>query len=133
MRLVPPRLAVPVTVLVLALAGCGGTTVAVQEVPGDPAQLEVPGNGKALAPETTATATPTPTETPGADDAEATAAPDTTGAAPETQQQTTPEGTTEGGTEAPSTEDSATTDQAPPAGSDAEQFEDFCAENPGAC
>ena len=42
-------------------------------------------------------------------------------------------GPTEGGAEAPSTDDSATTDQAPPAGSDAEQFEDFCAENPGAC
>ncbi len=31
------------------------------------------------------------------------------------------------------TYDSETTDQAPPAGSDAAQFEAFCAENPGAC
>jgi hypothetical protein len=132
MRLAPPRLAVPVTMLVFALAGCGGATVAVQEVPGDPAQLEVPGNGEGLAPASTATATPTPTETPSADDAEATAVPDASGTTPEPQSETVPEGTAEGGTEAP-TDDSATTDQAPPAGSDAEQFEDFCAENPGAC
>jgi hypothetical protein len=128
-----PRLAVPISLLVFALAGCGGATVAVQEVPGDPAPLDVPGSGEGLAPQTTATPTPTPTETPDAESSEATPAPDTSGAAPETQEQTTPEGTTEGGTEAPSTDDSATTDQAPPAGSDAEQFEDFCAENPGAC
>jgi hypothetical protein len=132
MRLAPPRLAVPVTVLVFALAGCGGATVAVQEVPGDPASLDVPGNGEGLAPASTPTATPTPTETPGADDAEATAVPDASGTTPEAQPETVPEGTAEGGTEAPQ-EDSATTDQAPPAGSDAEQFEDFCAENPGAC
>ena len=96
MRLAPPRLAVPVTMLVFALAGCGGATVAVQEVPGDPAQLEVPGNGEGLAPASTATATPTPTETPGADDAEATAVPDASGTTPETQSQTVPEGTDRG-------------------------------------
>ncbi len=128
-----PRLAVPISLLVLVLAGCGGATVAVQEVPGDPAPLAVPGSGEGLAPETTATPTPTPTETPDAEDAEATAVPDTSGATPETEQQTTPEGPAEGGAEAPAAEDSATTDQKPPAGSDAEQFEDFCAENPGAC
>jgi hypothetical protein len=128
-----PRLAVPVTLLIFALAGCGGTTVAVQEVPGDPAPLDVPGNGEALAPATTATATPTPTETPGADDAEATTAPDTSGSTQEADPQTAPEGSAEGGTAAPGTEDNAQSDQAPPAGSDAEQFEDFCAENPGAC
>ena len=110
-----PRLAVPIILLLFALAGCGGTAVAVQEVPGDPAPLAVPGSGDGLAPAATASPTPTPTETPDA------------------QTQTTPEDTAEGGAEAPSTDDSATTDQKPPAGSDAEQFEDFCAENPGAC
>ena len=34
-----PRLALTVTPLVFALAGRGGATVAVQEVPGDPAPL----------------------------------------------------------------------------------------------
>ena len=128
-----PRLAVPVTLLVFALAGCGGATVAVQEVPGDPAPLSVPGTAEGLAPETTATPTPTPTETPDADAAAAAATPDASGTTGDAQTETAPEGTAEGGAEAPATEDSATTDQAPPAGSNAEQFEDFCAENPGAC
>ena len=132
MRLAP-RLAVPVTLLVFAFAGCGGATVAVQEVPGDPAPLSVPGTAEGLAPATTATPTPTPTETPDADTAAATATPDTSGTTGDAQAETAPEGTAEGGAEAPGTEDSATTDQKPPAGSDAEQFEDFCAENPGAC
>ena len=130
MRLASPRLiAVPVIVLSFALAACGANTVTVQEVPGDPVDLSVPGSGEALAPE----ATPTPTPTAHAHGhaeagaAQATPAPDT-GAT-----ETTPEGTDGGGTEAPAGEDSATTDQRPPAGSDAEQFEDFCAENPGAC
>ena len=32
------------------VAGCGGSEVAVQEVPGDPVELTVPGDGDALAP-----------------------------------------------------------------------------------
>ena len=42
-------------------------------------------------------------------------------------------GTDSGGTTAPAQEDSPAEDTPPPAGSDAEQFEDFCAQNPGAC
>ena len=38
-----------------------------------------------------------------------------------------------GGASAPSQQDSASNDTAPPAGSGAQQFEDFCAQNPGAC
>ena len=50
---------------------------------------------------------------------------DTGAAAPETSG---------GGTAAPETEaDGPTHDTAPPEGSEAEQFEDFCAQNPGAC
>ena len=128
-----PRLAVGITLLVFTIAGCGGATVAVQEVPGDPAPLTVPGTAEGLAPAATATPTPTPTETPGADAAAATATPDASGSSGEAQTQTAPDGTAEGGTEAPGTDDSATTDQRPPAGSNAEEFEDFCAENPGAC
>ena len=130
MRLASPRLvAVPFIALSLTLAACGGNTVTVQEVPGDPVSLSVPGNGDALAPEATPTPTvsATPTGTPDASTSQATPTPDagTT--------QTAPEGTDGGGTEAPAGQDSATTDQPPPAGSDAQQFEDFCAENPGAC
>ena len=60
-----PRLAVPVTLLVFALAGCGGATVAVQEVPGDPAPLSVPGTAEGLAPATTADADPDAHRDPG--------------------------------------------------------------------
>jgi hypothetical protein len=133
MRLAPPRLAVPVVMLTLAVAGCGGSQVAVQEVPGDdPVSLSVPGSGAALAPAATASATPTATETPEAGAAQATATPDGTSNGDGTAQ-SAPEGTTGGGTAAPDGEDNAATDQPPPAGSDAQQFEDFCAENPGAC
>jgi len=130
MRSASPRLvAVPIIALSLILAACGGNTVTVQEVPGDPVSLSVPGSADALAPAATPTPTPTATatETPAAGTAQATPTPDagTT--------QTTPQTDTGDGTEAPAGEDSAATDQPPPAGSDAEQFEDFCAENPGAC
>ena len=133
MRLAPPRLAVPIIVLTLAVAGCGGATVTVQEVPGDPVELTVPGTATALAPTATATPTATPTATA---DAERRRRPRRRPTpAPATRPtQTAPEGTTGGGTDgARRPTDTATTDQPPPAGSDAEQFEDFCAENPGAC
>ncbi len=68
MRLVP-RLAVPVIVLASLAAGCGGAQVAVEEVPGAPAELTVPGDAAGIAPAATADAeaTATATETPGAD------------------------------------------------------------------
>jgi hypothetical protein len=125
MRLAHPRLAVPIAMLTLALAGCGGATVTVQEVPGDPAQLTVPGDGAALAPDVTPSPTATPTATVDANTAEATATPAAGAAATPT-----PQSTTGGETPAP---DAATTDQPPPAGSNADEFEAFCAENPGAC
>ena len=49
MRLAP-RLAVPIIVLALALAGCGGAQVAVHEVPGGPVELSVPGTATASRP-----------------------------------------------------------------------------------
>jgi hypothetical protein len=126
------RLAAPIALLALTLAGCGGSKVTVEEVPGDPVQLTVPGTGAALKPQATATATASATPT-----ATTTGS---TGTSSGTAQSTTPPststgtgtGTTGGGTQAPST-DSSTNDQPPPAGSDAQQFEDFCAQNPGAC
>src|SRR4051812_37963328 len=61
----PTRLAVPI--IVLALAGCGGAQVTVNEVPGGPVDLTVPGNAEGLAPvSATATAAASPTETPAA-------------------------------------------------------------------
>ena len=116
------RLAVPITVLVLA-AGCGGSSqVAFEEAPGGPAELTVPGDASALAP-ASATTTPTPTPTEDAAEQSATeAAPEPTTEAP---QETAPEGTEAGGTEDP-----AETTDTPP---DSETSEEFCAVNPGAC
>jgi hypothetical protein len=115
------RLAVPIIALAL-VAGCGGgSQVTVQEAPGEPVELTVPGGGEALAP--TATPTPTPTEAP-ADTAAATATPAAPAEDPSTQ---APEGTEGGGAAAPDT------GEPPPPGSDPEQYEEFCAQNPGAC
>ena len=128
MRLAP-RFTAAIAVLVLTVAGCGGANVAYREVPGGPVELEVPGDGAAVD-----AATPSPTaeadatETPEADaEADATAEPQAT-AAPDTG---TDDGTA-GGEEAPPADD-ATDDTPPPAGSPQQQFEDYCAENPGAC
>jgi hypothetical protein len=129
MRLTRLRLAVPLIVLVLA-AGCGGGQVTVQEVPDGPAELNVPGTAAGLAPSATATPTGTATtSTTESSTATGEATPDDTGtdATGTTDDTTTDDTTTDG------TDDSATSDQPPPAGSDADQFEDFCAQNPGAC
>jgi hypothetical protein len=125
------RLAAPIVVLMLTVAGCGGSKVSVQEVPGDPVSLTVPG-GAALAPQATATATGTATPTP---TATTTGTGTTTGQAPTDQTSaSTGTGTSGGGTAAPADgTDSATNDQPPPAGAPAQDFEDFCAQNPGAC
>jgi hypothetical protein len=122
---------IAVPFIALTLAACGGSKVAYQPVPGDPVDLSVPGSGEALAPEATPTPTPTPTETPEAGAALATPTPDANAGAGTTE--TAPQADAGGGNEAPADPDSATNDQPPPAGSDAQQFEDFCAENPGAC
>ena len=106
--------------------------VAYQPVPGDPVDMSVPGTGEALAPEATATPTPTPTETPEAGTAQATPTPDANSGAGDDADRTRRRTRAEG-PRRPASPDSATNDQPPPAGSDAQQFEDFCAENPGAC
>ena len=135
MRLAPPkRLAAPIVALisVVALAGCGSNKVVVQEVPGEPAQLTVPGSGSSLAPSVTPTPTAEATDTPDAADTQSTTPNTDQAQGTSDQTQTNADGTT-GGTETPNTDDSATTDQPPPAGSPADKFEDFCAESPGAC
>jgi hypothetical protein len=131
------------SVLVLAVAaGCGGGDEVAPQTPGEPASMPIPqaseppggDNGAdestdgSATPDEEATAEPNGTgqgtTTPPADDTGATSAPETA----------VPEADTGGGTTAPSTEsDGPSNDTPPPAGSDAEQFEDFCAQNPGAC
>jgi hypothetical protein len=123
-------------------AGCGGSELDYEEVPGAPVGVTIPDSGSlsnSAASDTGAGATPTPTAT--AEPGGTTAPSDqsgATGTAPSasTDSGTAATGTTgtdSGGATAPAEEDSATNDTAPPAGSDAQQFEDFCAQNPGAC
>jgi hypothetical protein len=136
-------------VLALGAAGCGGGEVSYDEVPGAPADVPIPndassleGGGAADDAGADAEATPTPTPDPetgtvppedqsgdagtntaaGTDPGTA-PAPDGTEAAP----------TDSGGATAPAEPDGPANDAAPPEGSEAQQFEDFCAENPGAC
>jgi hypothetical protein len=125
--------------LTLAAAGCGGADPGVVEVPGDPATATIPdsplapaaGSGDGASAD--ATPTPTPTGTPAPDASGSTG---TTGSSGTTAASgTTPAaGTDGGGSEAPADgADGPANDTPPPAGSDAQKFEDFCAQNPGAC
>lgn len=117
----------PALLLVLAvlLAACGGASVAVQQAPGPPVTLAEPGNPAQLAPTATATATAGATGT-------ATATPTTTSGTAATPTPTaTP--TVSSGTGTGTQTGSTGTTQPPPAGSDAQKFEQFCAQNPGAC
>lgn len=130
MRHARTRLAVPLILLVLA--GCGGEQVVVNNVPGGPVDLKVPGNGDGLSGRATPTPTAEASETP-TGDAEATptaAAGGATEAPTDTGAQTDPN--TGGAAEAPPT-DNGTGTQAPDPGAPKEEFEDYCAQNPGAC
>ena len=119
-------------------AGCGGSEVDYEEVPGPPVEVSIPSETVESGGNADADATPTPTATP---EPGSTTAPSdqrgSTGTAPSPDTGDTASsdtsGTDSGGATAPAQEDSATNDTAPPAGSEAQQFEDFCAQNPGAC
>src|SRR5215218_5914177 len=107
--------------LAVGAAGCGGSEIDYQEVPGPPVDVAIPsgsGSGSGSSGDAAASGDATATPTPAA-----TATSGATGTA----------GTDSGGATAPAGDDSAANDTAPPAGSDAEQFESFCAQNPGAC
>lgn len=131
------RLPAAAVIAAIAFSGCGGSQVSYQQVPGDPADVTLPHSSTvgadapadasaspdAASADGSATATPTPTAT-------ATATPeagagDATGAATD--------GTATGADTATGTADGVTTDQPPAPGSDSQRFEDFCAQNPGAC
>jgi hypothetical protein len=129
------RLTAIVAAALLALvAGCGGGDDVAPEVPGAPADFVVPETTVQAAGDEEAATTDEDATT------DETAPEDTTGGATEETAPSTdqgaaaPEESTGGGTAAPETQaDGPTNDTAPPAGSEAEQFEDFCAQNPGAC
>jgi hypothetical protein len=141
-------------VLAVGAAGCGGSDTSYEEVPGAPATVPIPNDSSALEggpdsgsgdadadADADATETPTPTPTP---------TPDASGAVPDSSTGATDDGTADSGAPAPTggtdtgttddgggaaapTDDSPTADATPEPGSDAQQFEDFCSQNPGAC
>ena len=134
-----PRLAALLTaaLLVFAVAGCGGDDSLAPQVPGPPADVTVPDSG-----ESPTEAAASAQDRDSADDStssdDSTTTDDSTstdtGTTDSTGTDTGTTGDTSGGTAAPDTgTDSAENDTAPPAGSEAEQFEDFCAQNQGAC
>jgi hypothetical protein len=120
-------------VLALAAAGCGSDDSLAPEVPGPPADVALPDATVAPAADEEADSgdqdsSSTDENSTDENSTDDTAAPEDTG----DTGATTPD--TSGGTTAPEAEaDSPTNDTPPPADSEAEQFEDFCSQNPGAC
>jgi hypothetical protein len=123
------RLAALFIALALTVAACGGSTVTVQEVPGGAVDLSVPGGGAALNPAATATPGATATATPTA----TTTGASSTGTTSTPDQSASTTGATNGGTQAPSTSSTGAATATPAPGSPSQQYEDFCAQNPGAC
>jgi hypothetical protein len=123
----------------LGLAGCGGGGEEAPEVPGPPADVVIPESADAPTgaasdqdEQSTDDSGDESTDSDTTDDSGATTTPEET--APSTDQGATTPDTDEGGTAAPEAQpDGPTNDTPPPEGSNAEQFEDFCAQNPGAC
>ena len=116
------------------LAGCGSGDELAPQVPGPPADVTIPDAGVSPSGDAAADESGNPDEdsTDSTDEPtpEATAAPEGSG------DTGTAEPDASGGATAPEPEpqaDGPTNDTAPPEGSNAQQFEDFCAQNPGAC
>ena len=113
-----------VLVAAMAIAGCGGDSEKVSDESLDVPQLTIPTER-----------TPARTDTDGS--TTETDGTQTSTDGTQTGSSTTPQTTSpSGGQQAPGTgtqQDTPQNDQPPPDGSPAQQFEQFCAENPGAC
>ena len=117
--------------LALAAAGCGSDDSLAPEVPGPPADVVLPESTVAPASDDENADSADQDSSTDEGTTDDTTTPDDTGATGDTGT-TTPD--TSGGTTAPEAEaDSPTNDTPPPADSEAQQFEDFCDQNPGAC
>src|SRR4051794_17686451 len=137
-----PRLSALLTATLLAFAvvvvGCGGDDSLAPQVPGPPADVTVPDSGQSPT-EAAASAQDRASSQDSASNSDSTSSDsststDDTGTTDSTGTDTGTTGDTSGGTAAPDTgTDSPQNDTAPPSGSDAQQFEDFCAQNQGAC
>jgi hypothetical protein len=131
-----------VGLLAIVAAGCGGGDTAATQVPGPPADVTIPesdtapgagSNSESSNSDNSTSSDSSSSDSSTSDSSTDSSSGDTgTGTTGDTGTGTT--GDANGGTAAPDTgTDSASNDQAPPSGSDAQQFEDFCAQNPGAC
>jgi hypothetical protein len=146
----PSRFAIAALVAgLLAVAGCGGATVTAPEVPTPYSDAPIPSSPDAppavgASGSATATPTPTPTATATTGATGSTGITPTSASAPTSTSTGTSTGTggtsttspasSGGGAAAPASgTDSQSNDTPPPAGSNAQKFEDFCAQNPGAC
>lgn len=132
-------------VLALAAVGCGDGDEIAPEVPGPPADVALPDatvaptsdeSGDSSGTSDSSSSTDEGTTDEGTTDESAT--PDASGTTPDASGTTPDTGAatpdSSGGTAAPDTSaDGPTNDTPPPADSEAQQFEDFCAQNPGAC
>jgi len=134
-----PRLSALMTAALLAVvvAGCGGDDTLAPQVPGPPADVSVPDSGQSPT-EAAASAQDQAGSNDSSTSNDSTSSDDSTssgsGTTDSSGSDTGTTGDTSGGTAAPDTgTDSAQNDTPPPADSNAEQFEDFCAQNQGAC
>jgi hypothetical protein len=125
-------LALPFAALALAAAGCGGSEVGAEEVPGSPPALVVPSDSELGAGGSNADASSEASaDESAAGDAEAGADSGTTDSGTGGSAAPAAPAEPSGGTEAPET--AAPEPTQPPAGSAPEQFENFCEQNAGAC
>ena len=145
----PGRIAALVTAGLLALvaAGCGGGDETAMQVPGPPADVSVPQSdtppteAAGSAQDDSASGDNSNSDDNSSSDSSSSDSSTDSSATGDTGTSTGDTGSGTGtadpggGTAAPDTsqQDSATNDTPPPEGSDAQQFEDFCAQNPGAC
>jgi hypothetical protein len=121
-------------VLALAAAGCGGDDSLAPEVPGPPADVALPESTVAPAADEQSTDSNGGQDSTSTDEGatDESTTPEDTGTTPDTG--AAEPDSSGGGAAAPDTAaDSPTNDTPPHADSEAEQFEDFCAQNPGAC
>ena len=117
------------------IAGCGSDDEVAPPGPGPPADDTIPDagvspSGSDAAADESGDTSDESTDSSDTQTPEATAAPEGSGDTGTAQPDAS------GGTTAPAPDtqaDGPTNDTAPPEGSNAQQFEDFCAQNPGAC
>jgi hypothetical protein len=129
-------LVIAVLLSLTVFAGCGGDDDLAPQVPGPPADVTIPDAGVSPSAEEGAADDEAGTTDEESTDSTDTQTPEATAAPEGTGDTGAAEPDASGGTTAPEADtqaDGPTNDTAPPEGSNAQQFEDFCAQNPGAC